>query len=119
MASRYEAGREARKRTTFEDFICVARALIAQGWTCAGKILYILHLYLLHMHYGWTCAGKIAALGATHSNDTYTCAGKIAALGASAGGTTVCVAANEAPELFGAVVAQVEEIFVRLELSCF
>ena len=64
----HEAARLARKQTTFDDFQCVARFLIARGWAEAGRI---------------------------------------AALGASAGGLLIGAAANEAPELYGVMVAQV------------
>jgi oligopeptidase B len=64
----YLAGKQAKRWNTFYDFIDVAKGLIGDGWTSAGKL-------------------------AIH--------------GGSAGGELMGVAANLAPELWGAVVADV------------
>jgi oligopeptidase B len=64
----YEAGKLDRRTNTFNDAIDVARALVADGYTAAGRI---------------------------------------AIMGGSAGGTLVGAVVNDAPELFGAAVAQV------------
>jgi oligopeptidase B len=64
----YEAGKLERRTNTFNDFVDVARHLIARGWTGMGRI---------------------------------------AAVGGSAGGELVAAVANQAPALWGAVVAHV------------
>lgn len=64
----YEDGKLARKPNTFSDFLAVARCLVAEGYTGAGRIV---------------------------------------AQGGSAGGLLMGVVANEAPELFAGVVADV------------
>jgi oligopeptidase B len=64
----YLDGKLTKRWNTFHDFIDVARGLIADGWTEAGRI---------------------------------------AIAGGSAGGELMGVVANEAPELWGAVVADV------------
>ncbi|MHB1446648.1 MAG: S9 family peptidase [Acidimicrobiales bacterium] len=64
----YEDGKMLRKRNTFNDFVDVARMLVAEGWTSPGRL---------------------------------------AARGGSAGGMLMGAVANQAPELFGAVVAEV------------
>ena len=64
----YEEGKLARKPNTFSDFLAVARHLIAEGYTGAGRIV---------------------------------------AQGGSAGGLLMGVVANEAPELFAGIVADV------------
>ncbi len=64
----YEEGKLGRKPNTFSDFLAVARHLIAEGYTLAGRIV---------------------------------------AQGGSAGGLLMGVVANEAPELFAGVIADV------------
>lgn len=64
----YLDGTRAHRTNTFNDFVDVARGLIAQRWTRAGRI---------------------------------------AAQGGSAGGELMGAVVNQAPELFGAVVADV------------
>ncbi|NJN52298.1 MAG: S9 family peptidase [Gammaproteobacteria bacterium] len=64
----YDDGKLGKRTNTFNDFVDVARALIEQKYTRAGRI---------------------------------------AIMGGSAGGTLVAAAANDAPQLWGAVVAQV------------
>jgi oligopeptidase B len=64
----HDAGRLARKMTTFTDYIDVVQHLIAERYTSRGRVV---------------------------------------AYGASAGGTLVGAVANMAPDLFGAVIAEV------------
>ena len=64
----YEDGKLDKRTNTFDDFVDVARFLVAQGYTSAGRI---------------------------------------AIAGGSAGGELVAAAVNQAPELWGAVVAHV------------
>ncbi len=64
----YEAGKLDRRTNTFNDFVDVARFMIAEGWTSAGRI---------------------------------------AIAGGSAGGELMGAVVNQAPELWGAVVAHV------------
>ena len=64
----YEDGKLAQKRNTFSDFTAAGRALIAAGYTAAGRIV---------------------------------------AHGGSAGGMLMGVVANEAPELFAGIIADV------------
>jgi oligopeptidase B len=64
----YEAGKLDRRTNTFDDFVDVARHLIQQRYTGAGRIV---------------------------------------AVGGSAGGTLTGVVANDAPDLWGAVVSHV------------
>ena len=64
----YEDGKMLRKRNTFNDFVDVARMLVAEGWTSPSRL---------------------------------------AARGGSAGGMLRGAVANQAPELFGAIVAEV------------
>jgi len=77
--------------------------------------------------YDWYTKGKLASKQATFDDfvdvgrglavENYTCVGRIIAHGGSAGGLLVGAALNQAPELFGAVIAAVPFVDVLNTMS--